>query len=129
MFFNIRGILILLCAVVGMAFTGSVRAENLNQKYGPSWDCSYITVGMPIYDACKPCQDQKLDFFRDTDTTGHCVPRDGADAQQEITPTPQIQPPPQQTLQPAPPKPRVQYTIRVCNKTNKGILAVALGTN
>jgi|GEM_PF-3824262 len=70
------------------------RAENLNQKYGPSWDCSYITFGLPIYDTCKPCQDKGMDFWKDSDTTGHCVLKEGAATEQapvqkrNYTPTP-----------------------------------------
>jgi hypothetical protein len=57
-----------------------VQAENLNQKYGPSWNCSYITAGDPLYEACRPREARNMDFYRDSPSTGHCVPRGGAQA-------------------------------------------------
>jgi hypothetical protein len=57
-------------------------AQNLNEKYKSlGWSCSSISLGMPLYDACVPCQDSGMDFFRDSDTTGHCVPKAGKPSQ------------------------------------------------
>jgi len=93
--------------------TTSARAENLNEKFGPSWDCSYITAGMSIYDYCKPCQDKGMDFWRDTETTGHCVPKAGAAEEEPSAPAPQ--------------KKYARYMVRVCNLTHQGTLYVAAG--
>lgn len=70
----------LLAAVVSLVVLplGSFEdagAENLHQKFGPSWDCSYITAGMPIYDPCRACELRGMEFYRDSETTGHCVAR------------------------------------------------------
>src|SRR3989344_6845014 len=90
--------------------TTSARAENLNEKFGPSWDCSYITAGMSIYDYCKPCQDKGMDFWRDTETTGHCVPKAGAAEEEPSAPAP---PPPKVVTPPSPQKKYARYMVRV----------------
>src|SRR4051794_3988978 len=85
----------------------TARAENLNEKFGPSWDCSYITFGQPLYNACKPCEDKGMDFWRDSETTGHCVPKPG-------------QPPPKSPPAVQPTKKPTQnpkfYIFRICNQ-------------
>ena len=60
-------------AIVCALAAAPAAAEDLNEAYGPSWNCSYITAGMPIYDSCRVCERQGLHFFRDTEETGHCV--------------------------------------------------------
>jgi|GEM_PF-5659540 len=111
-----RTSLIFFFGVVIAFWTSSTNAENLHQKYGSYWNCGYISLGMPIYDACKPCEDKGMEFFRDSDTTGHCVPKTGvAESKPE-------------EKQPAPKRPNVRYTIRFCNDTGVDTLYVALGT-
>jgi hypothetical protein len=54
-------------------------ADNLNQKFGPSWTCTKLgAVEYSLYRACKICEDNCQDFFGDTEKTGHCVPKAGA---------------------------------------------------
>lgn len=73
-------------AVIACALAaGPAAAEDLNEAYGPSWNCSYITAGLPIYDSCRICEQQGLHFFRDTPDSGHCVP--GTESAEE-TPAP-----------------------------------------
>jgi len=116
--------LIILFAVLLASWAKLASAENLHQKYGPSWDCGYITAGLPIYDYCKPCEDKGMEFFKDSDISGHCVPKEGS-AEQEVEQPPVVVP------KKAPPKKkvRVQYTIRFCNKAGPETMYVALGTN
>lgn len=60
------------------------HAENLNKKWGPSWDCSYISLGAPgskldrLYKSCKRCEDADMDFYRTSDSSGRCVARERA---------------------------------------------------
>jgi uncharacterized membrane protein len=54
-------------------------AENLNQKFGPTWTCTKLgSVEYSLYRACKICEDNCQDFFGDSEKTGHCEPRPGA---------------------------------------------------
>jgi uncharacterized membrane protein len=54
-------------------------ADNLHQKFGPTWSCSKLgSVEYSLYRACKICEDNCQDFFGDSEKTGHCVPREGA---------------------------------------------------
>lgn len=64
-------------------FSHQSQAQNLNKKYGPSWDCSYITAGHPLYDDCKPCQNKGKEFWQDTENTGHCVDKEGSAASED----------------------------------------------
>jgi hypothetical protein len=54
------------------------EAQNLNQKYGPGWDCGSITA-TPQYEgeyrACKKCEAIDQDFYRTSDSSGYCVPK------------------------------------------------------
>jgi hypothetical protein len=80
---------LLVCALAVLLLTArfsSTHAENLNQKYGPSWHCSSITAGLPIYDACRRCEVRNMDFFRDSDSSGHCVPRGNGETEPENPP-------------------------------------------
>lgn len=72
-------------APVGLLFSSTASAENLHQKYGPSWDCSYISVGQPYYPVCKSCEARGMEFFRQGNS-GYCVPKAGA---RQAAPTPQ----------------------------------------
>ncbi|HEY5046571.1 MAG TPA: hypothetical protein VII49_00940 [Rhizomicrobium sp.] len=52
--------------------------HDLNQWYkSDNWSCSSIVLGNPLYNVCVPCERANMDFFQDTNTTGHCVPRPG----------------------------------------------------
>jgi uncharacterized membrane protein len=71
-----KRIVSLVAAVIAVSqIPGQSLAENLNEKYGPSWSCAYITIGMPLAAPCYVCEQQGMDFFRDSETTGHCVAR------------------------------------------------------
>ncbi len=72
-----------LCGLLGKFEVA--RAENLNKLYGPSWDCSYMSFGEPIYEDCRKCDMATQDFWRDTPTSGHCVPKDGGLGRQAPT--------------------------------------------
>lgn len=54
-------------------------AQNLNQKFGGSWNCNRLsstTQAMrDLYLACKPCDDKGLEFYQDSPSSGHCVSR------------------------------------------------------
>jgi len=56
--------------------TSPAFAEDLNLKYGPSWDCFSITAGTPLSYACAKCDMATQDF--DDSGGGHCIPKPGA---------------------------------------------------
>jgi hypothetical protein len=77
----------LVAAAVALIFcvlfpvSSPVHAQDLNQQYGPSWNCLSIDARLTfLYQACLPCQQAGQDFYRDTDTSGHCVPKAGTQA-------------------------------------------------
>lgn len=122
----------LMCVAGMLLFIGGVstsaRAENLNEKYGPSWNCKYISLtpasSYTLWKACEPCMNKDEDFFQTGESTGYCIPKAGSAEEQ-----PQEAAPP--TPPPAPtPKPKVassaRYIVRVCNKTGKGTLWVTV---
>lgn len=50
-----------------------VQAENLNRKFGPSWNCSYMSVSLAsLYAECKKCEARSMQF----DDVKGCVSRD-----------------------------------------------------
>ena len=96
------GSLLFLGALCLVATGAPSHGQNLNQKFGASWDCSYITAGSPIYDACRKCEVQNLDFFKDSATDGHCVPRSSASARppDAVPAYTDTTPPPRQNTEP-----------------------------
>jgi hypothetical protein len=67
-----------------ITWSNRVRAEDLNQLYGPSWTCNDITPAAPDdpltaeYNACITCNFTRQDFFRDppgSNPAGHCIPK------------------------------------------------------
>ena len=54
---------------------GPSRAEDLNEKFGDSWDCNSISAGLPLRDACLQanCNFKRQHFWRDDADHGHCV--------------------------------------------------------
>jgi hypothetical protein len=56
---------------------GAARSENMQQHYGGSWNCNRITMDSAesdsLYRACRKCEVQELEFFRDSASSGHCV--------------------------------------------------------
>ena len=63
-----------ICAVIICA--GPAVAENLHRKFGPSWDCGYITAGLPYYDKCNSCEAEGKEFDQ-IGNSGKCVPKAG----------------------------------------------------
>jgi len=58
----------------GSASPGPATAENLNEKFGPSWACKNLgAVEYSLYRACRICEDNCQDFFEDDGKAGHCV--------------------------------------------------------
>src|SRR2546421_4946614 len=75
------GVLLLLAMGAEYFAPIGASADNLNQKFGPSWTCTRLgAVEYSLYRACKICEDHCQDFFGDSDKTGHCLPRTGAAA-------------------------------------------------
>jgi hypothetical protein len=72
--------------LAALCLWGLARAENLNEKFGPSWTCNYITAGSPLFDVCKPCMDSGQDFFRTGSASGYCVPRNSGGGSTADTP-------------------------------------------
>jgi hypothetical protein len=75
--------IVLLTMVPASVLFASIQpgaAQNLNQKYGPGWDCGSITA-VPQYEgeyrACKKCEDAGQDFYRTSDSSGYCVAKGG----------------------------------------------------
>lgn len=73
---------LLACVALLVAFplmTGATHAENLNQKFGPEWNCSRIGQGRAELDAlrkaCLVCEQKRQDFFQTGAGTGNCVAR------------------------------------------------------
>ena len=66
-----------LTIVAGVILVGnlfSAQAENLNRKYGPSWNCSYISASLPGLNCdCKQCEDQGKQFDQTSNDAGRCV--------------------------------------------------------
>ena len=69
-----------LTIVAGVILVGnlfSAQAENLNRKYGPSWNCIYISASLPgLNRDCKQCEDQGKQFDQTSNDAGRCVTRD-----------------------------------------------------
>lgn len=64
--------------------TATSTTGDLNQLYGPSWSCLSIDArSQALYQACLPCEQSGQDFYEDSDTSGHCVPKPGG---QQATP-------------------------------------------
>jgi hypothetical protein len=57
---------------VVLLYAFAANSENLHRKHGPTWDCSYITTGLPYKDACLACEAQGKQFDRRGDG-GICV--------------------------------------------------------
>jgi uncharacterized membrane protein len=102
-------------------------ADNLNQKFGPSWTCTKLgAVEYSLYRACKICEDNCQDFFGDTEKTGHCLPKAGA---VQACPQAAAAPPPPQATpiaapsgQPAAPSAAPDpgyFEFKVCNRSGR----------
>lgn len=67
------------CALFGALFSfacaHAFADENLNEKFGPTWDCSYITYGLPLYDKCITCDLKTQDFIQTGPNDGQCRPK------------------------------------------------------
>jgi len=75
---------LLLATVPALALIASVQpgaTQNLNQKFGPGWDCGSISA-TPQYEGeyrdCKKCEAAGQDFYKASNSSGYCVPRGGA---------------------------------------------------
>jgi uncharacterized membrane protein len=119
---KLAGVLLLLAigAAECLAPTGA-SAENLNQKFGPSWTCTKLgAVEYSLYRACKICEENCQDFFGDSEKAGHCVPRsDAAKACPQAAAAP-----PRTTPIAAPPGlPAAQdpayFEFKVCNRSGR----------
>jgi hypothetical protein len=62
---------LMLGLMIGMAeclVAIGASAENLNQKFGPTWTCTKLgSVEYSLYRACKICEDNCQDFFSDSE--------------------------------------------------------------
>lgn len=63
-------------AVLQLTVT-SAAAQNLHRKYGPQWDCGYISYDRPYWHICKQCEDRGMEFEQIGDS-GKCVAKVGA---------------------------------------------------
>jgi hypothetical protein len=75
----------LLGLLLSAVYDVAARAENLHKKYGPSWNCSFITLGQPQIPACESCEAQNMDFDWDGGAGGQCIPRAGIDSRARAT--------------------------------------------
>jgi hypothetical protein len=99
-------------------------AENLNQKFGPSWNCTKLgAVQYSLYRACKICEDNCQDFFSDSESAGHCLPRSGAAiACPQGAGAPKATPvatPPGQPASPAAAGDPGYFEFKVCNRSGR----------
>jgi hypothetical protein len=99
----------------------SVQAGDLNQQYGPSWTCLSIDArDQALYQACLPCQQSGQDFYEDSDSSGHCVPKPGAQTSHGAPVPIRVAPPPPPPVQPvSPPPPRRAYWGAIAGATWK----------
>lgn len=67
--------LILLTAIAPLA--DPAKAQNLHRKYGPSWDCGYISYGLPYKDLCEQCEARGQEFEQ-IGNSGRCVDKPNA---------------------------------------------------
>ncbi len=123
-----RAGVLLLLAMGAECFTPiGVSADNLNQKFGPTWTCTKLgAVEYRLYRACKICEDNCQDFFGDSDKAGHCVPKAGAAI---ACPQAAAAPPPPQTTpiaapagQPASSSAAADpgyFEFKVCNRSGR----------
>jgi uncharacterized membrane protein len=126
-----RAGVVLLLAIGAAECFAPIRAsaENLNQKFGPSWTCTKLgAVEYSLYRACRICEENCQDFFSEGDKTGHCLPKAGAAVacpQAAAAPPP---PPPQATPvatspgQPASPsvaQDPAYFEFKVCNRSGR----------
>ncbi len=99
-------------------------AENLNQKFGPTWACTKLgSVEYSLYRACKICEDNCQDFFDDSEKAGHCVPRPGPaktcpQAAAAPQPTP-VAAPPGQPASPFAAQDPAYFDFKVCNRSGR----------
>ena len=120
---------VLLLAIGAAECFAPIRAsaENLNQKFGPSWTCTKLgAVEYSLYRACKICEDNCQDFFGDSDKAGHCLPKAGAAI---ACPHAAAAPPPPQATpiathpgQPASPSTAPDpgyFEFKVCNRSGR----------
>jgi uncharacterized membrane protein len=64
----------LMLGFAGLVDPSPATADNLNQRFGPSWACTNLgAVEYSLYRACKICEDNCQDFFEDDNKAGHCV--------------------------------------------------------
>ncbi len=122
------GVLLLLAIGAAECFAPiRTSAENLNQKFGPSWTCTKLgAVEYSLYRACRICEENCQDFFSEGDKTGHCLPKAGAAAAcpQAAAPPPPPQATPAATSpgQPAAPsagQDPAYFEFKVCNRSGR----------
>ena len=100
-------------------------AENLNQKFGPTWACTKLgSVEYGLYRACKICEENCQDFFSDSDKAGHCVPKpDTATACPRAAATPPqttpITAPAGQPASPSAAENPEYFEFKVCNRSGR----------
>lgn len=124
-----RAGVVLLLAIGAAECFAPIRAsaENLNQKFGPSWTCAKLgAVEYSLYRACRICEENCQDFFSEGDKTGHCLPKAGAAAAcpQAAAPPPPPQATPAATSpgQPAAPsagQDPAYFEFKVCNRSGR----------
>ena len=97
--------------------------ENLNERFGPTWTCTKLgAVEYSLYRACKMCEENCQDFFRDSDKAGHCLRKSVTAA---ACPAAAAAPPPQPTPVVAPASgesagPGAGYfEFKVCNRSGR----------
>ena len=120
---------VLLAAAIGAAGCFAplkTSAENLNQKFGPTWTCTKLGgVEYSYYRACKICEENCQEFFSDSAKTGHCVPKAGANAcPRGAAPPPATQPTPVaapsgQTAAASAAQDPGYFEFKVCNRSGR----------
>lgn len=73
----------IVAAIAAGTIASTAAAENLHQKYGPSWDCGYISYGLPYKEACEACEAEGKEFNQ-VGNGGHCVAKPGIEDRRSL---------------------------------------------
>ncbi|PDT89572.1 hypothetical protein CO669_15765 [Bradyrhizobium sp. Y36] len=75
----------------------AARAETLQKKFGPSWNCSYISVELQgLYNKCMECDAAKQHVVRTGYDSGECI--DKASLRENLTTRPDYESPQEERM-------------------------------
>ncbi|WP_298244227.1 hypothetical protein [uncultured Bradyrhizobium sp.] len=91
-----RSFILAAIAALGL-FHFPAQAETLQKKFGPSWNCSYISVELQgLYNKCMECDAHKQHVVRTGYDSGECI--DKASLRENLTTRPDYESPQEEQM-------------------------------